>query len=103
MNDQAFELLLPPHIKVHNVFHVSLLKKYVPDSNHILTDELPLVSKDGTLEVGPERILQKTRVRSLRNRELVEHLIQWVGYPEEDATWEREDMLVTDYPNFFSR
>ena len=32
----AYELALPPSIKVHNVFHVSLLKKYVHDPNHLV-------------------------------------------------------------------
>ena len=74
INNQAYELLLSAHIKVHNVFHISLLKKYVPDANHIL-DELPLVSKDGTLDINPERVLQ-SRTRALRNRTLNEYLIK---------------------------
>jgi hypothetical protein len=32
----AFELALAASIKSHNMFHVSLLKKYVPDPNHII-------------------------------------------------------------------
>ena len=102
INNQAYALLLPPHIKVHNVFHVSLLKKYVPDKNHLLGDEIALVSKDGTLDIRPERVLP-SRQHVLRSRTIMEHLIKWMGYPEEDASWEREDSLLQLYPDFMSR
>ena len=32
----SYELALPTCIRVHNVFHVSLLKKYIPDANNII-------------------------------------------------------------------
>ena len=32
----AYELALPTFISVHNVFHVSLLKKYIPNTNHVI-------------------------------------------------------------------
>ena len=102
INEQAYKLLLSSHIKVHNVFHVSLLKKYVPDNRYILGDEQPLVSKDGTLDINPESILQ-TRECILCNKTQREYLIKWTGYPEEDASWEREDLLTNTYPDFMSR
>ena len=36
IGEQSYKLALPEHLHVHNVFHVSLLKKYVPSSEHIL-------------------------------------------------------------------
>ena len=39
IGEQSYELDLPPRLHVHSVFHVSLLKKYVPDPLHILNDE----------------------------------------------------------------
>ena len=36
MGEQSYKLALPPHLHVHDVFHVNLLKKYVPNLGHIL-------------------------------------------------------------------
>ena len=102
INDQAYQLQLPSHLKVHNVFHASLLKKYVPDPSHSLDDDHPITSVDGTFKIYPEAILQ-SRIRTLRNRSLNENLIKWSSYPTEDATWEREDVLLQNYPTFLSR
>ena len=32
----AYKLALPPHVKFHDVFHVSLLKIYIDDASHIV-------------------------------------------------------------------
>ena len=48
---QAYRLALPPSAHpVHNVFHVSLLRKYVLDDSHVLNYDDVEVQTDGTYE-----------------------------------------------------
>jgi hypothetical protein len=55
----AYMLALPVSMKVHNVFHVSLLKKYVHDPNHVVDWHLIQVETEGDFQVQPVRILDK--------------------------------------------
>ena len=101
-NNQAYQLLLPPYLKVHNVFHVSLLKAYVRSPNHVLDDEQVLMPTQGLLELEPDQILS-TRERKLRNRSIIEHLVQWKHFSVEDATWEDQATLYHDFPQLIPR
>ena len=66
MGEQSYQLALPPQLHVHDVFHVSLLKKYVPNPRHILDlDDNVLVNQE-EFWMEPEQIL-KTREKQLRN------------------------------------
>jgi hypothetical protein len=44
---------------VHNVFHISFLKKYIPDANHVIDWNVIQVEKEGILQVHPVRILDR--------------------------------------------
>ena len=45
IGEQSYELALPPHLHVHNVFHVSLLQTYVANPDHVLNlDDTILVN-----------------------------------------------------------
>jgi hypothetical protein len=65
--DRVGRLALPLTTKAHNVFHISLLKKYVHDANHIIDWSVIQVEPKGEFMPEPQCILDKKET-SLRNR-----------------------------------
>ena len=87
----AYELELPEGSKIHNVFHVSCLKKVV-GQQVATSSKLPPLDKAGKLVLISEEILQE-RERKLRSRIIREFLVRWKDLPIEDASWEGEQVL----------
>ena len=87
----AYELELPQGSKIHNVFHVSCLKKALGQQVTV-TNELPPTDDEGHLVLQPEAIID-TRERQLRSRTVWEFLVRWKNFPDEDATWESGKIL----------
>jgi hypothetical protein len=87
----AYELELPYGKKIHNVFHVSCLKKAI--GQHITPLEvLPPLDEEGQLVLMPEEILE-IREKKLRRRSIKEYLVKWKDLPIEDAMWESEQVI----------
>ena len=84
----AYALELPTTSRIHNVFHVSCLKKMIGQHQKAQTI-LPLLDEEGRIIFEPESIIA-TREKRLRTRVIKEYLIKWKNLPEEDATWESE-------------
>ena len=82
-------------IKIHNVFHVSCIKKDI-GQNFFISDTLPPFDDEGQLTLISKKVL-KTRERRLRSRTIKEYLVQWKDLLSEDATWEEDNFL--QHPN----
>jgi len=56
----AYRLALPPQLSgVHNVFHVSMLRRYVPDPQHVVDYQAIEIREDATYEERPIGILER--------------------------------------------
>ena len=72
----AYKLALPPSLsRIHNVFHVSVLRKYIPDIAHVL-DWKNLQIMDGQVMLEPVQIMQSITL-SLRGREIRQVKVLW--------------------------
>eukprot|EP00253_Pinus_taeda_P006256 PITA_06256 len=81
----AYQLALPSHIRVHNVFHVSILKKYIYDPKHIISWQDIQVEPEGEFLVKPVRILDQRRV-VLWKRAIIQVKVQWQHFGSDEAT-----------------
>ena len=87
---QAYKLLLPEEMRIHNVFHVSLLQAWHSSPSGPPPAQVLLVKDDEQFEV--DSILDHQDEGSARRKKR-SYLVSWKGYPMEDATWEPEAHL----------
>ncbi|XP_042448982.1 uncharacterized protein LOC122033898 [Zingiber officinale] len=98
----AYRLALPPSLSgVHDVFHVSMLRKYVPHPSHILTGVSVVLQLDISYEEIPVRILD-CKERRLRNKTIRLVKVGWRHHSDEEATWELEDKMRASSPHLFT-
>ncbi|WVZ84131.1 hypothetical protein U9M48_031192 [Paspalum notatum var. saurae] len=98
----AYKLELPPNLsRIHNVFHVSQLKKCLRVPEEQAPPEGPDVREDLTYTEHPVKILE-TSERVTRNRRVKMCRVQRKHHTEDEATWEREEELRATYPGLFA-
>ena len=97
----AYRVALPPSLSnLHDVFHVSQLRKYVPDPSHVIPMDEVEVRDNLTVEALPVRILDK-ELKQLRGKEIALVKVAWGGAAEGNLTWELESRMRESYPELF--
>ncbi|KAK8700610.1 hypothetical protein V6N13_019001 [Hibiscus sabdariffa] len=97
----AYRLALPPEFdKIHNVFHVSMLRRYQLDPSHILEPEEVELNPDLSYEEEPMKILDR-EVKRLQNKNVSLVKVLWINHKVEEATWEPEETMREQYLYLF--
>jgi hypothetical protein len=94
----SYKVELPSKLSgVHNVFHVPQLKRCLkPPTDAVIEDTIPL-EPDLTYKAYPIKILNQ-QDRITRNKTTRFYKVQWNDHSEDEATWEHEDFLRSNYP-----
>ena len=85
----AYNLALPPFLsELHDIFHVSMVRKYMTDPIH---NYKPLqLNEDLSYEEKPIRILAR-KVKALCNKNIAFIKVLWRNHHIKEAMWKRED------------
>ena len=98
----ACRLALPLELeKIHNVFHVSMLRRYRSDLPHVVSSETIELRPDLTYEEEPVEILAR-EVKEMRNKMIPLVKVLWRNHKTEEATWESEETMWQQYPQLFN-
>ncbi|XP_061369509.1 uncharacterized protein LOC133312352 [Gastrolobium bilobum] len=102
IGESSYRLALPPNLSgIHNVFHVSQLRRYISDPSHVLQLEEVELEKNMTYPVQPFQILERS-VKQLRSKEIPLVKVLWNNKSAYEATWEREDDIRNRDPELFN-
>jgi hypothetical protein len=96
----AYKLDLPPSLaRVHDIFHVTQLKKCLKAHVDVVLPEVtPLEADLSYLEHLIKVLNQKDHV--MRRKTIKFFEIQWSNHSKEEATWESEDFLHSRHLDF---
>ena len=98
----AYRVAMPPSLsRVHNVFHISMLQKYVSDPTHVLSYEGLELDQDLSYEERPVQLLDR-KDKVLRNKTIPLVKVLWRNSKSEEATWELEADMREKYPELFA-
>ena len=98
----ANRLALPPKLeKIHNVFHVSMLRRYKSEPSHVVSSKITELCPDLTYKEEPVEILAR-EVKELRNKRIPLVKVLWRNHKTEEAMWESEETMRQQYLQLFN-
>ncbi|XP_073291006.1 uncharacterized protein [Primulina huaijiensis] len=98
----AYRVSLPPNLAgVHNVFHVSMMRKYMTNPSHVLNYEPLQLTSHLLFEEKPTQILDRQEMR-FRNKLIQMVKVKWLDNSKEEATWETESEMRSHYLELFA-
>ena len=96
VGEVAYQLALPPTLtSAHDVFHVSMLKKYIPDASHKIDYKDLEIREDMSYVEKPVKILDK------KEKVLTTKIIPMVKVLWRNHAWEMESDMKEKYPELF--
>ena len=101
VGEVAYRLILPYELsRIHPVFHVSMLRKYIADPSHVLQPQMVELNEDLSYEEYPVAIVDR-QVRQLRTKDISMVKVSWSNHPAKYCTWETEVEMRKAYPYLF--
>ena len=86
IGEVSYRLRLPLELaRIHDVFHVSMLRKYMEDLSHVLRDQPVELKKDLTYEERPVQIVDR-KDQVLQNKVIPLVKVLWMNHGREEAT-----------------
>ena len=83
-------------------FHISPLKKYVHDPNHVIDWNVIQVELEGEFLPEPLQIFEREEIKP-QNQTVAIVKVKWKHFTAEEATWEKETEMMEKYPSLFSQ
>ncbi|KAA3470086.1 Chromo domain-containing protein [Gossypium australe] len=89
----AYLLKLPRELeKIHDVFHVSMLRKYLAEPSRFIATENIEVRPDLNFDDEPVKILAH-KVKILQSKQIPLIKVLWRNHKTSEATWETEEAI----------
>jgi hypothetical protein len=87
---------------VHDVFHVSHLRKCIRLPTEVLPEPELEIEPDLSYQEHPVKVLDQ-KERSTWARSIRMYKVQWSHHSVEEGTWETEDFLRSRFPDFLPK